>query len=491
MTHCVYDNKRIIPAPPAVTIQKQYQKTPDGTSVGAGFALTINGTILPDMGSPASDGTFWTLGGYPANETVPDSARLAAFLRKQEAMRRLFSVEGASFEIQSANGSPPIKCNPRIIDITFAEGVWYNRCDYTISIQADVIYINGSSISEDSFSEYISDASESWTFEVDETPEGLDLPKTYRLSHTVSATGKRFFSDDGTLSKPAWQQAQAYVLPRLGYNAAVASSSGVNNLPDYYGGYNFMRSQQQDDLAGQFSVTENWLLASGKAIEEFNVEIKNDPSNGLTSVNIGGTITGLEERDSNMQLVTKKYTNALDKWNTVQGNLFSRAQNYAGVTLNPIPLTRVIGKNDINGQITYSYDFDTRPSNLFSGASFESITISENFPADLFASIPVIGRAYGPVLQNLSSRTERSCNLSMEIVVPPPTFGAGDVGTLRDAFYNSNPRRTQPDVFDAIFEAARPGLNYLTNKEFVRNKNESWDPKQGRYSFSCEWLFGN
>lgn len=492
MTHFMYNSKRIIPAPPAVSIQKIYNKTPDGTTINAGFEISINGTALADHGSPSSTGVFWDQSGYPPDETVPDASRLAAIMRKQEALRELFSEEGHTFEIQSADATAPMKCNPRVIGITFGEGLWYNTCPYTITLQADVIYINGQAFGEDDFSSvYISDASESWNLEVDDTPEGIDLPRTYRMSHTISATGKRFYDDTGTLVKQAWEQAQSYVLPRLGFSSVVALSSGINNLPDYYQGYNFSRSEQKDQLAGQYSVTENWILASGRALEEFNVETKNDPSNGLTSVSIGGTINGLEIRDQNMQLVTKKYTNALDKWGTVESSLLSRAQAYAGINLNPIPLSRLVGKNDINGVITYSYEFDSRPSNLFSGASFESITISENFPADLFAAVAVIGRDNGPVLQYLNSQTERAATLNIDVVIAPPSFGDGSIGALRTAFYGSNPRITQPNVFENIFQAARPGLNYNTAIELVRDKNENWDVKNGRYNFTCSFVFGN
>lgn len=490
-THFMYDSKRIIPAPPAVSIQKQYEKSADGTILNSIFVISINGVILADHGSPSSTGVFWDQPGYPPDENIPDISRLKAMLRKQEAMRELFSEEGHSFEIQSGDGSPPLKCNPRVVDISFAEGIWFQTCPYTITLQADVVYVNGQLFGEDGFDNYISDASESWTLEVDETPEGIDLPRTYRLSHSVSATGKRFYADDGQLVKAAWEQAQAYVLPRLGFSAFNASSSGVLNLPDYYGGYNFVRSEQKDVLGGTYSVTENFLLASGKALEEFNVETKSDASTGLTSVSIGGTINGLEVRDNNMQLISKKYTNALEKWNSVENSLLIRAQNYGGVSLNPIPLSKLVGKNDINGVITYSYEYDSRPTNLFSGASFESINIAQNYPADLFAAIACVGRANGPVLQYLSSRTEQGATLSIDLVMQPPSFGDGSEGALRTAFYNSSPRITQAAVFNTIFQAARPALAYGFSTEFVRTKTDNFDVKTGRYTFNCDFICGN
>jgi len=483
-TMVMYNGKRLIPAP-LVSVTKTYQRTPDQTVVGAIFRLTIMGTLVAYMGSPSSTGVFWEMPDYPSDESIAHNSRLKSILRKQEAMRELFSNDGYVFEIQSADGTQPMKCNPRVIDISFAEGQWFDSIQYTITLESDTLSVNGQAIDEDDFDDFISDASESWAFETDETPEGINLPRTYRLTHIVSATGKRYFDETGTLEKPAWQQAQSYVLGRLGYVPLVAISSGV-----YYGGYNHIRSTNQDELAGSFSVNESWLLASGIALEEFNCEIKNEANNGTTSVSIQGSITGLEERDSNLNLVTPKYTNAETQWAVVQSSLLSRAQNYSGLTLNPVPLSKMIGKNDINGNITYAYDYDNRASNLFADMSYEGITITENRPADLFASIAVIGRAAGPVLQNLGSAQERSVTLNIELVQAPTSFASGTTAQIRSALYN-NPRVTQGAVFDTVLAAAQPLNYYGTTNQFVRSQSENWDVKSGRYSYNIEWVFGN
>lgn len=488
-THLMYNGNRLIPAP-LVNLTKTYNRTQDNRPIGTSFRIVLTGTTVAYMGSPDSAGAFWTLPGYPSDETITNPSRLRAIIRKIEAIRELFSIDGYQLEIQSGDGSQPMKCNPRVIDINFAEGLWYDRVNYTITLEADIVYINGTALGEDAFTDLISDANEQWNFETDETPEGIGLPRTYRLSHTVSAVGKTFYDETGTLTLEAWKQARSYVLQRLGYSAVNASNSGINNLPSYYGGYNFMRTSQQDELAGSFSATENWLLASGKALEQFNCDIKSDASNGTTNVVIQGTITGLEERTADMALSVSKYANADIHWSGIHNSLLSRAQYYAGINLNPFPLSRLVGKNDINGTITYSYEYDSRPTNMFSGVSYESISINEIRPSDLFASIPVIGRANGPVLQGLGSVQERAVTLNIELITTPNSYGAGTVSELRSAFYG-NPRIAQPVIFDNIIQAARPSLNYLTTYEFVRSQNETWDSKTGRWNYSIEWIFGN
>lgn len=484
-TKVMYDSNRLIPAP-FVSIAKQYQRTQDQTPIGSTFRITITGQVLAFKGSPVSNRTFWDQPEYPPDEDIAAASRLKSILRKQEAIRDLFSTDGLLFEIQSGDGSAPLKCNPRVIDITFNDGLWYDIFEYVVTLEADIVYINGQALGEDAFVDLISDASETWDFETDETPQGINLPRTYRLTHNVSATGKRFFDETGTLVKEAWEQAKSYVVARLGYSPTVASSVDVNNLPGSYGGYNFLRTSQQDSLGGTYSVTETWLLATQAYLEEFTCDIKNDISTGTTGVTIQGTITGLEQRDANVQLITTKYVNASTAWSTIEGTLLSRAQSYAGVTLNINPLSKLVGKNEIAGIITYAFEYDTRPSNLFAGSLYEGITLTENLPADLFASIPVIGRANGPVLQYLGSRQERSVVLSIEAVFPPVGFSGGIANGLW-----SNPRITQPGVFNAILQAASPAAHYGTSIELTRSQNETWDSKSGRYNYQIEWVFGD
>lgn len=488
-TKVMYNSSRLIPAP-LIGVVKDIQRTEDQTKIGVVYRITVSGTIVAFMGSPMSNGTFWNQPEYPADEDISANSRLKAIIRKQEAIRELFSEDGYLFEVQSADGTTPMKCNPRVVSVSFQEGQWFDRCEYSIVLECDVLSINGQVLGEESFGEFISQASESWNFEIEDTPEGIDLPRTYRLTHSVSATGKRFYDETGALVKEAWEEAKDYVTSRLGYSPTIADNTDVNNLNGAYSPYNFGRSSQQDILSGGYSVTETWLLATEPCLEDFTCDIKTDASNGTTAVSLQGTITGLEERDADMQLLVKKYTNASTKWTTVQAALLSRAQSYSGLTLNPLPLSKVVSKNDITGIITYSYEYDTRPSNMFVGSVYEGITITENLPSDLFASIPVIGRASGPVLQYLSSIQERSVSLNIEIVFPPTSFGGGTAAEIRTALY-SNPRISQPAVFDAIIQAARPSIYYSKNIELVRNQSETWDAKNGRYQYQIEWVFGN
>jgi hypothetical protein len=481
-----YNSKKIIPAP-LVSIQKSYQRTGDGTKIGKIYSITVQGTLLSWKGSPNSEGTLWDQAGYPPDESVDHDARLGAILRKQEALRGLFSEDGKAFEIHPWDGSQAMSCYPKVLEIQFPEGIWVDQCPYTITLEATQMFPE----SETDIVPYLSDQTENWNIEVDESQqEGVDIPRTYRLTHSISAVGKAVYDSNGVLISTGWEQARTWVQAQMGYDASIATSSGVQNLPDYYGGFNLVRTEQIDKYAGSYFVTENWVLASGSALETFEINTNKSTDTPITTVSIQGTITGLENRNSNNSLISTKYNNALNKYTAVSGMMFTRSQNYSGETLNIIPTRSVIGTNPVAGTISYTYDYDNRPSNIVPGALAESITISDNLIGESFASIFVLGRSRGPVLQNLHSSQSRTRQLSIELTMPRADFGSNSVSDLKNAFFDQNPRLspTTSGALSIIHDAANPYNNGYT-VVFGDAPQETWDAKLGRYTYSKQWTF--
>jgi len=481
----MYDGKRLIPAP-LVSITKEYQKTGNGDIIGKAYSLNITGTLVTDMGSPSSSGTFWVLGGYPDNETVGVDERLASILRKQEALRDLFSAEGKAFEAQSADGSAPLRCYPRINGIDFSEGRWYDRCEYSINIECDELYPK----QEDVFTEYIESASEEWSIDTNEEPQSLGAPVTYGLSHSVSAVGKKFYDETGSQPKEAWQYARDFVLARLGFDSVLALSSGVNNLPSYYSGWNHRRGEQIDEQGGSFSVTENWLLASGSATEDFSISVNSSIDSPYDSVSIQGNVTGFEVRNSDMEVTTTKWENAQTKFTEASGIAFIRAQTYSGQTLNVATLSSTIGRNPWQGTIDYSFDYDARPMTLVEGASSETISISDNVGGQLFASVFVLGRIRGPVLQDLSTKPASTRNLSIEVVVPPPAYSDRTTATMKNLLITQKPSNspTYSGGLQTLVDAADPTYNGFSTV-FQDQPQENWEFQTGRYSYNCTWTY--
>lgn len=95
-------SKKIIPAP-LVTINKTANFTSDGRHLSSTFDIQLNGTILPNRGSPRSVG-WWVGQGEPPDESafVTDAQKFNSILAKQELIREALKPPG--FEL---SWSPP------------------------------------------------------------------------------------------------------------------------------------------------------------------------------------------------------------------------------------------------------------------------------------------------------------------------------------------------------------------------------------------------
>lgn len=519
-TRVMYDEKRLIPAP-LVTINKEYQRSSDGQKIGVNFVLTITGTLFAYKGSPLSDGSFHSAGGYPSDEDISTEARLGAIERKMEALRQLFATDGLELEFQSGDGSAPIKCNPEFQSLNFPEGIWHDTANYTIVLNTPTL--SGGTLAGDNeenlaeFDYNISAASEAWSLQSNEQAQGVSLSlgegsnppsnndsKTYTLTHTVTATGKKTFNNDGSVENLGWQNARNFVASRAGYDSSPISqallpiSAGpYEPTPDPPGSgptppvnpakpYNHTRSITYDEVAGTYSLVEVWTIANQDYLEQFTVSTVESADTGLKRVTIAGTVSGLYERsaDSVSDTVTG-YENADAAWNTIEGLLITRAQNYSGISvLNTIPLNATTGRNPANGIINYSYEYDTRPSNIVTGSKSEVISVNNNWGVNIFAEQIIIGRALGPKLQDIGTYNSLKRGLSLEIVFDPVS---GMPSNLTSGF--TGPSSAAMSDIQNIVDAANPSTQSLTT--FVSNQTDNWNPLTGRYSYSVEWTYEN
>jgi len=503
-----YNGKKLSPAP-FVSITKQYTKSGNGDKIGALFSISIKGTCVVFTGSPDKDGVFYTGSNYPPDaRTDPtyvysfdENEALGIMLRKAEAIRTLFSEEGKSLEIQSFNGSPPMKCNPRIISVNIPEGQWYNTFEYTVDMECDVMYINGTDITEDDFDDvYISALSEGWQIETLEEPENLSELRTYRVTHNLNATGKKFYDENGD-SVPAWKQARKAVVKKLGFNRGTLDFlrlSGVQDLPSYFSQYNHVRSENINESEGSYDVNETWILASGTASENFTIETNSSRDSALTRVSIQGQIQGYEVRNSGLELVTSKYHNASGKYDEIFPLLYQRAKAFSNVkNLCPIMNTYSKTSNVFAGNIGYNCEFDNRPSGLITATKYEDISIGGNFGSDVFAVIPVLGRKRGPVLQNIGTKKECTRNLSVNVTFDRDLYLASAPSNYT-ILNVQHPRFTHPysgDIQRLVNEAhpvlslARNNLMEIATKAYVQDQSENWNPQTLNYTYNVSWTF--
>ena len=147
-----------------------------------------------------------------------------------------------------------------------------------------------------------------------------------------------------------------------------------------------------------------------------------------------------------------------------------------------------MGLNEYAGEISYALDFDNRPTNILSGVLTENISVTDTYPGDVFATIPILGRKTGPILQALGSRTEYRRDLSLDLLMDYTDlpYGSGRSSLLLQKPSLVEPTRTQ--LIRLVREMSpekEPGIR----KWFVSAPVENWVPKEGRYTLSLSWTY--
>lgn len=540
---------------PLVSISQTVLKNPAGEAFGTTYVLTLTGTLIADQGTPyafKTDGSRYpffgttpnSVGPYgafdndvshfsnnrPPEQIIPTVDKSNSIFAKQKALRALFSKDGQRLEITDFNDDEPtIICYPRMIgDIQFEEGVYVDICRYTITLEVDTLLnkdlqvdsegtlvpkINGAQIltgqTEAALkalgAAYINDYSEEWSLEADDAlGEDALNPRSYRISHSISAVGKTHYHPDGSV-EPAWVQAKKFVQRRLANsinsypNIMGNIGSGTINLVASYGGFNQIRTEQINEPAGSYSVTENWLLASGNSYENYNMSISSSIDNPFVTVNIDGNIKGLTSFSPSGFGVAgsgSAFQNALSRYHKISnsGNfgmssdIYKRANNLVAVQLNSQPKSVSLGVNDFVGEITYNLQFDNRPTNIISGVLSEIIQVNDTYPGDVFAIIPVIGRKTGPVLQYIGGRTEYKRDLQINLLMD---YTKVPYGNTRSSLLLQKPSVMEPmasqiaGLINELSPANEPGVR----KYFIYPPQENWNPKEGQYNFSVSWVY--
>ena len=385
----------------------------------------------------------------------------------------------------------------------------------------------------------IEDFQESWSIEPEEgngnTPITFENSKTitraYRLTRNISAKGKdltqyecHYTGDKHKLK--AVNQARDYVIKYIAnggsslnhhddYTAFFGTNifgSGALNLNTSYVGYNHFRTENVGITDGTYSLQDTWILSSGNAHENYNMSFSSAEGSPRNNVSIQGTIKGLTSIPSSgidfggncPSLDNTAYENALNKYRYVTNNglfgpnahTFKRANAAAGggIILNHVPLSVSLATNEFTGEINYTIEYDDRPRNFINGAISENISVTDTYPGDVFAIIPVLGRRTGPILQYIGGRTEYQRSLSIEITVeprrPPP------LGLITEQIIRSNTIVTKPSIVNPTRDSIKDVVNAYSpvneagiRKYFASPPQETWDPKEGRYTLNVTWTY--
>lgn len=321
---------------------------------------------------------------------------------------------------------------------------------------------------------------------------------------------------------------------------------------------NHTRSINYSITEGTYEVNDSWIaLGSGTPFaEEYTIECSTDDK-FIKKVNVQGTVKGFQSLNFSLfadnengtppksgdrvvslsgfnvmgeagsfkgggtALVADKYHNALSGWTEkVKKTLYSRAsiainsadrkndydakqnnQNPAfrkERVLNHIPISTSEGHDPIKGVITYNYEYNNS-FKIFSGVISENVSVTTNGPGDQVAEVFVLGRALGPVLQSLSTKTSTTKSVTIELTVPPPTSIKGMVMDNADCpFYTGGTLFTQ---CEELIEGLKPFGSRQGNswtgattgasvgQVFVKQDSYQWSPMDGRYTRNVEWIY--
>lgn len=466
-----FNSQPMIPSP-LVTESDEILRFPNGLIKRVGYVLTLRGTIVnidTILDSPAASGYIG----------------LDGILAEQQRIRGMFNVESGVLTITSPTSPSysPLNISCRPDSVTFGDGVWVNRCDYTVVLKADALGDDANSFSQ---TEGLEDIGENW-----QVKENEDA--TYEITHNINAKGALIYKS-GSYNDPlsvakGWVYNKSVNLDNSGnftYNTPASGSLDFSkllySLPATTNYFNKSTVEIVDPVSYSYSLNESFLFCpSGNYRENFTVVSTYDETNiGRAKVVINGRVEGLAGDTKNY---VTKFSNANNRFvNFIEPNLWLRASNYSpsGFVLSPTVDGKTVTRSPYGGLVEYSVGFlATSGGTLIPNAIEESVEVTDTGPTNIVASIPIFGRANGPLLQNMRTSTAitRSINISAKIL--PSGYPSNT--SLLTSFYLSKPQTSN------IISALKPSNAYF----YLTQDQENWNIITRNYTRTVSWLIDN
>jgi len=488
---------------PLFNLSSEPLKTPDGSGYGMNHSITLNGDII-------------------LTGTQLDSGILGVS-DKIEILKDALDHDGRLLVI-SCNDSPILSGYPTVAGYSVSpEGDNMTfRAGYSIDFNMPTTILgSGNDKFNDSapFPPFVESASETWDVEFadEQTPfdwtlaDGTQEKFGYKLAVTHSIDVQARIAYTGSeVSNTPWKDARDYAIDRLGFDGELVTLTGVLGLPgvDYFSRYdvfNHFRQVSTNKTDGSISIVETFVVTpSGadslpnNALEDFEISV--EQSEGLASVSIVGSIQGLAEitytgdggSQEGFYVNAGKFAAASGYYDQIKSRLFDRARTaYLAVTgecfdrsLNPVVKSRSVGINPIEGTISYAYGYDTTTSGCITGDCLlsQNISIDDTLAQDVFASQTVLGRAAGPILQDIGTITANTRTVSVELVTLPPT-ACNSVTEM----YKPVPTGLVHDFIGVI--SGDLMANY--SQVFISSQSQNWNFSIGRYTKTMGFTYTN
>lgn len=417
MARVLYSGKALIPAP-LVSVSKNYIKTGDDTTIGIIYDITLNGFLLPFMGSPSGTfvspvDAFWTLGGDPPDESFGDNdVAFSSLVKKQEAIRHLFSQNGKLLEMYAGASPAIIRCNPRVISIEFQQGQWVDRIPYTITLQADWVFIAGlPTDTEDIFEvELIDTGQENWTFS---EITGL-VGSGYTVSHTISAHGIAGYDETGipfsgageVAGGEAWKHAKTWCDNRAIGVVDPNVMFAIIGISGLIGG-SYSKNTNLTHFNGDYSITETWILSQQNYFIQKSFT-SNKNVDGKIDASYSGKITGISEGEKTggpLAITNAKSgipTNSEAKTET-ENALGDLLETFV---LGTAPSTKNVSINNADATVNFAFSWSTDEEETFTSSCEASLSFDEgNGTYNLSLSCTIQGKGDTPAIKLVNAKT--------------------------------------------------------------------------------------
>ena len=170
------------------------------------------------------------------------------------------------------------------------------------------------------------------------------------------------------------------------------------------------------------------------------------------------------------------------------------------LNLNPVSTSET--HDPRKGIINYTYEY-TNKFKYFKNTIAESITISDTHPSQVVNEAFVLGRRLGPVLQDLGTITSSRKEISLEIIVVPPSsiqgcfmshvhcplyIGGELYGDITGMINQLKPFGDRPSsVFGSL--GTRNPLSGDEGNLYIASDTHSWEPAAGVYRRNVAWIY--
>lgn len=211
---------------------------------------------------------------------------------------------------------------------------------------------------------------------------------------------------------------------------------------------------------------------------EFNTSNSSGPTNAglITSATINGTIVGLATSD----VPSVRYPNAVSGWQAIRGSLFTYvnneyanfAGNHSGLPLDSGVVSRGMVFNKAAGSINYNTTFGNFrvPAN---DVAVADVTIDNTLQHDIFAVQQIPGRAIGPIIQNIGTKSEASRTINVNLTLFPKS------GT---SYWDWSDKSTVYGYASGYLATGVSDLGTYGSEWLIAGRSENWDWKNGLYS---------